>query len=226
MVTGTALFADRAEAGRLLAEPIVARHFRDAIVYALPRGGTPVAFEIAKRLDAPLELALVRKIGAPGNPELALAAVADGGLDSVVVNEDILRLTGASEAYLRQEATRELAEIERRRRVYLGERPRPDPRGRTVIIVDDGLATGATARVAVKALRHQGAARIVLAVPVAPPDTASLLRGEVDDLVCLSEPESFRGVGAFYRDFHQLTDSEVIDLLRRAATFGGVPPPA
>lgn len=220
------VFADRAEAGRLLADHIAPRGYRDAIILALPRGGVPVAFEIARRLDVPLDLALVRKIGAPGNPEVALAAVADGEGASVVVNEDILRLTGASEAYLQAEATRELAEIERRRRVYLGDRPRPDPRDRTVIIVDDGLATGATARVAIKALRRQGAARIVLAVPVAPPDTAALLRGEVDELFCLSEPEPFRGVGAAYRDFHQLTDAEVVDVLRRAAGFGATRRPA
>lgn len=219
------VFADRAEAGRLLADQVAAGGYRDAIVYALPRGGVPVAFEIARRLGAPLELAMVRKIGAPGNPELALAAVADGGQDCIVVNEDILRLTGASEAYFRGEAARELAEIDRRRRLYLGDRPRPDPRRRTVIVVDDGLATGATARVAARSLRGQGAERIVLATPVSPPDTAALLREEVDDLICLAEPENFRGVGAYYRDFHQLTDAEVVDYLHRAAEFGASPRP-
>lgn len=217
-------FADRTEAGRLLADQIAPRNYVDPVVYALPRGGVPVAFEIARRLDAPLDLALVRKVGAPRNPELALAAVMDGDHPITLVNEDIMRLTGATEDYLRREAAAELAEIERRRRLYFGDRPRPGPRGRTVIVVDDGLATGATARVAVRGLRSQGAARVILAAPVAPPETAALLRREVDELVCLTEPERFGDVGAFYADFHQLTDEEVLALLARAAAFGTSPP--
>lgn len=213
-------FADRTEAGQMLADHLAPRNYVDPVVYALPRGGVPVAFEIARRLNAPLDLALVRKVGAPRNPELALAAVMDGDHPMTLVNEDIMRLTGATEDYLRREAAAELAEIERRRRLYFGDRPRPGPRGRTVIVVDDGLATGATARVAVRGLRSQGAAKVILAVPVAPPETAALLRGEVDELVCLTEPERFGGVGAFYADFHQLTDEEVLALLARAAAFG------
>lgn len=210
------LFANRTQAGRRLAERLAPLGLTGAIVYALPRGGVPVAFEIAQALNAPLDLALVRKIGAPGQPELALAAVVDGDRPHVVVNEEIQRLTGATAAYLEREGGRALAEIERRRHLYLGHRARPDPQGRTAIVVDDGLATGATARAAIQALRSQGASRLVLAVPVAPGETAAILRGEVDDLICLAEPDDFRGVGSFYADFHQLTDGEVLGILDRA----------
>ncbi|MDQ0466978.1 putative phosphoribosyltransferase [Caulobacter ginsengisoli] len=215
------LFADRFEAGRWLAERFLASRSETPLVVALPRGGVPVAFEIAKALDAPLDLALVRKIGAPGNPELALAAVSDGTPPLLVVNEAVREMTGADETWLRAGEDRELAEIARRRRLYFGGRARPDPRGRTVLLVDDGLATGATARVAVQALKAQGAARVILAAPVAPPDTAAALRQEADEVVCLAEPEDFRGVGQFYADFHQLSDAEVIDLLDRSERFGG-----
>lgn len=220
------LFADRTQAGQLLAEAVAARGYRDPIVLALPRGGVPVALEVARRLGAPLDLALVRKIGAPGNPELALAAVVDGDHPHTVVNDEIVRLTGADAAYLERQSARQLAEIERRRRLYLGDRPRPSPAGRTVVIVDDGLATGATARVAVQALRGLGAARVILAAPVAPADTAALLRGEVDELICLAEPVRFTGVGAYYQDFHQLTDDEVLMALAQAPRFIDDAPPA
>lgn len=216
----TALFTDRAEAGRWLAEKLAVRHLGEVIVYALPRGGTPVAFEIAQALNAPLDLALVRKIGAPGQPELAVAAVVDGDDPRMVVNEELVRVTGATPKYLACEKAKELIEIERRRRLYFGHRARPDPRGKTAIIVDDGLATGATARAAIQGLRAQGAARVILAVPVAPPDTAAAMREEVDELVCLTEPTPFWGVGRFYADFHQLDDQEVLDLLARAEFFG------
>lgn len=220
------LFADRGQAGRLLAERLAGRVSGNAVVYALPRGGVPVAFEIAQALDAPLDLALVRKIGAPGNPELALAAVVDGEHPHVVVNEAVRRATGASPAWLEQEGARELAEIERRRRLYFGSRTRPDPKGRTAIVVDDGLVTGATARAAIRGLRGQGVARTILAVPVAPRDVAAQLRAEVDEFVCLAEPERFWGVGGFYADFHQLTDEDVLRQLDRASGFGVASPPA
>jgi putative phosphoribosyl transferase len=214
-------FLDRAQAGRLLADRLSGHDLRGAIVYALPRGGVPVAFEIALRLDAPLDLVLVRKIGAPGQPELALAAVVDGDHPRLVVNEVVRRATHATSAYLEEGRLRELAEIERRRKLYFGSRRRPDPNGKTAIVVDDGLATGSTALAAIQALRDQGAARLILAVPVAPADTAAEMRMAVDDLVCLAEPEVFRGVGAFYVDFHQLDDREVLGLLARSEAFGG-----
>ena len=213
-------FADRAEAGRLLAAQLVARRPQDAVVFALPRGGVPVGFEIARALDAPLDLALVRKIGAPGQPELALGAVVDGADPHLVVNEDLRRATGATDAYLDREKARQLAEIERRRRLYAEGRPHVDPKGRTAIVVDDGLATGATALAAIRALRARGVGEIVLAVPVAPPETADAMRAEVDAFVCLAEPAAFRGVGDFYDDFHQLEDDEVVRLLAAAKDFG------
>lgn len=225
MIHHAPLFQDRAEAGRRLADALVALGpdmlgAGAPLVYALPRGGVPVAFEIARRLDAPLDLALVRKIGAPGHPELALAAVVDGDRPYLLINEGVRRATGADDAFIERAQTRELAEIERRRTVYFGGRPRPDPRGRTAIIVDDGLATGATALAAVRSLRPKGAARVILAVPVAPPGTAAALRDEVDAFVCLESPASFRSVGEAYADFHQLEDREVLDLLADAADFG------
>lgn len=205
-----ARFADRAAAGRLLAQRVKALRLRDPVVYALPRGGVPVAVEVAAALRAPLDLVLVRKIGAPGQPELAIGAIVDGEAPELVMNADIAASTGATEAYVAAARRRELAEIERRRALYLAGRAPIDPAGRTAVAVDDGLATGASARAALHALRRRGAARLVLAVPVAPPGTVQALRGDADDIVCLVEAPLVFGVGAFYRDFHQLTDEEVI----------------
>jgi predicted phosphoribosyltransferase len=224
MIDHVPLFQDRAEAGRRLADAIIALGSGNLgpapLIYALPRGGVPVAFEIARRLDAPLDLVLVRKIGAPGHPELALAAVVDGDQPHLLINEGVRRATGADDAYIEQAQARELAEIERRRRVYFGDRTRPDPRERTVIIVDDGLATGATALAAIRSLRPKGAARVILAVPVAPPGAVAALRDEVDVFVCLATPAAFRSVGEAYADFHQLEDREVLAFLADAAEFG------
>ena len=208
------MFENRTDAGQRIAEAIAERSYDEPIVYALPRGGVPIAIEIGRRLGAPIDLVLVRKIGAPGYPEVALGAVTDGEEALTVVNPEVARRSGASPAYLQQARARELAEIERRRAIYLGERPRPNPKGRTAIVADDGLATGATARAAGAALRAQGAARLVLAAPVASRDAAAALTDIFDDVICLEQPEPFYGVGASYRDFHQLSDAEVLDALR------------
>jgi putative phosphoribosyl transferase len=211
---------DRAEAGRRLAERL--RHLKDAnpVVLAVPRGGVPVGLPIAQALGAPLDLLLARKIGAPEQPELALGAVVEGDPPQTVLNDRIVRALGISPAEIAQEAERQLEEIARRRRLWLRGRPPVSPRGRTAIIVDDGIATGATVRAALAALARAGAARRVLAAPVAPKETAEALRGLCDEAVFLAEPPDLGSVGAFYADFHQLDDAEVAELLARAASGG------
>jgi predicted phosphoribosyltransferase len=215
-------FPDRPEAGRLLGERLKQLGLYRPIVYALPRGGVPVGMEVAAALGAPLDLVLVRKIGAPSQPELALGAVVDGVGAETVLNEDIVALTGASETFIEAARQRELAEIERRRQHYLAGRAPLDPKGRAAVVVDDGLATGATARAALRALRRRDPSRLVLAVPVAPPEAVASLRHEADEVVCLKEASLFRGVGAFYGDFHQLSDAEVIQLLAASAKGPGL----
>ncbi len=213
-----ALFRDRTDAGRQLAAKL--RHLAAArpVVLALPRGGVPVALAVARALRAPLDLLLVRKIGAPGQPELAVGAVIDGENPRTVINPEIADMLGLSAAAIADAARREIGEIERRRLLYLrGRNPLPVA-GRTVIVIDDGIATGASIRVALSALRAAGAARVVLAVPVAPTDTVEALRGEGDEIVCVSTPADFRAVGAYYADFRQLTDAEVTELLGQAET--------
>ncbi len=217
-------FADRTDAGRQLAAELVGMALDRPVVYALPRGGVPVALEIARALDAPLDLVLVRKIGAPGEPELALGAVVEGDPPQTVINEDVRRGYGADDAYIERARQGELAELERRRALYLGGRPRLDPAGCTAIVVDDGLATGATAKAALIAVRRQGAARTVLAIPAAQQDALAAMREHADIVVCLHSVRRFAGVGAFYTDFHQLTDDETIGLLGPLAGRAPEPP--
>ena len=204
-------FGDRAEAGRRLAERLLALRLpMPAVVLALPRGGVPIGAVIASALGVPLDLLLVRKIGLPWQPEVALAAVVEGTPPEVVVDEDLQRAARIDCGYIEAQTAKALREIERRRALYLGGRAPLDIAGRTVIVVDDGLATGTTARAALAALRRRRPTRLVLAVPVAPHDTIEALRPEVDQVVCLAQPEPFVAVGAHYVDFHQLSDDEVL----------------
>lgn len=209
------LFEDRMDAGRRLGRALRAMKLEDPVVFALPRGGVPVAAEVARALHAPLDLLLVRKIGAPGQPEVAVAAVAEGPQPIVEIRNDILSLAGASPDYVQGELPLHLEEIERRRRLYLRGRSSPAVAGRTVVLVDDGIATGTTVRAALRSLRGRRPARIVLAVPVAPAEELADLRSEVDDLVCLLTPEPFVAVGAYYRHFDQTTDEQVVALMAR-----------
>lgn len=219
-------FADRQAAGKALARAVSLRHFpAPRVVLALPRGGVPVALEVARALDAPLDLVLVRKIGAPWQPELAVAAVVDGAEPEIVVDEETSALTGVDRAYIEAQAAQELREIERRRRVYLRGRAPLALEGVTTIVVDDGVATGTTVRAALRALRRRHPARLVLAVPVAPADTVSALRAEVDELICLAEPSPFHAIGLYYHDFHQVPDDEVLAALDAARGLGGAPQP-
>jgi len=210
-------FANRAEAGQRLAEALSEYKNEDVVVLAIPRGGVPIGAEVSKTLNAPLDIVLVRKIGAPMQPELAIAAVVDGAHAQTVRNEELAAALGISDEFMTKESARQLAEIERRRTLYLGNHARPSIAGKTVIVVDDGIATGATVRAALKGIRLNGPKRLILAVPVAPPDTIEALQDEVDAIVCLSKPQGFLAIGQFYSDFKQLTDTEVIDLLRSAA---------
>ncbi len=211
------VFYDRHEAGRLLAQKLA--HLRDQkpIVLALPRGGVPVGFEIAKALQAPLDVVLVRKIGVPTQPELALAAVVDGERARTSVNRELMEIFGLSEDYLAEQTEKQLAEIDRRRKLYVGDRPYLQVVGRTVIVVDDGIATGATVSAALEALRHAKPRRIVLAVPVAPQETVRELGKKVDELVCLMTPALFGAISRFYVDFHQIGDDEVVNYLATLA---------
>ena len=209
-------FADRGEAGRRLADKLLHLKDRQPIVLALPRGGVAVGFEIAQALDAPLDIVLVRKIGVPWQPELALGAVTDGAGREIFVDRDLATRLDVPDGYIEEETARQLKEIERRRKSYCEGRPALEVAGRTAIVVDDGIATGATMRVALQAVRRRGPARLVLAVPVAPPDTLAALRKEVDEAVCLETPIELGAIGFYYRDFHQMRDSEVTDLLARA----------
>jgi putative phosphoribosyl transferase len=189
---------------------------RAPVVLALPRGGVAVGFEIARALDAPLDIVLVRKIGVPWQPELALGAVTDGASPETFIDHDLAKALGVPEDYVQEETARQLEEIERRRKTYCAGRPTVNVTGRTAVVVDDGIATGATMRVALQAVRHRNPARLVLAVPVAPPETLAEFRKEADETVCLEMPAMLGAIGFYYRDFHQLSDAEVTDLLARA----------
>jgi putative phosphoribosyl transferase len=210
------MFADRIEAGRQLAEKLKGYAGREGvIVLGVPRGGVPVAFEVATALKAPLDILVLRKLGVPWQEELAFGAIAQGGVR--VLDSRIMEMLNLTTAEVEQVAAKEQVELERREKAYRGDRPPLDVRGRTVILVDDGIATGSSMRAAISALRQMGPARIVLGVPVAPPSTCERLRTEVDELVCIDMPESFYAIGQFYLDFSPVGDREVTELLARAA---------
>lgn len=210
-------FVDRTEAGKLLAAQLT-RYAgrRDSIVLALPRGGAPVAFEIAQALGAPLDVFVVRKLGVPGHEELAMGAIATGGV--MILNSDVVRYLSVPQRVIDAVARQEEQELERRERLYRGSRPAPEVGGLTAILVDDGLATGSTMRAAIAALKKLKPGRIVVAVPVAPPSAVDEIKKEVDEVVCVFTPEHFDGVGRWYGDFSQTTDDEVRSLLERAET--------
>jgi putative phosphoribosyl transferase len=208
-------FRDRFEAGRRLATAL--KHYAgrpNLLVLALPRGGVPVAFEVARALHAPLDVMLVRKLGVPGHKELAMGAIASGGIR--VISNDVVRALGLPDRAIATVAAQEEQELKRRERLYRGDRSPPQVSGKTVILVDDGLATGSTMRAAIAALKAQGPERLVVAVPVAAPETCEAMRSEVDEVVCALAPEPFLAVGQWYQDFSQITDEEVRELLRRA----------
>ena len=219
MLQGEPPFVNREDAGRRLAERLARYRDERPVVFALPRGGVPVGYEISRSLDAPLDVFVARKLGAPGQPEFGIGAVAPGGVR--VLNGNVVERLGIPADYLEMVTRRETAEVERRLRYFRGDRPEPEVRGRTVILVDDGLATGVTARAAVEALRRLEPRRLILAAPVCAAQTVELLGPEVDELVCLEAPPDLGAIGFWYRDFEQTSDEEAIDLLKRARREGG-----
>ncbi|WP_336980635.1 phosphoribosyltransferase [Altererythrobacter fulvus] len=217
-------FENRREAGRLLADALEPLGLVEPVVLALPRGGVPLGFEIARRLNAPLDILLVRKIGAPGHEEYGIGALVDGASPQIVIDERAANLTGADAAYIERETARQLAEIERRRAAYRTGEPIPLG-GRNIVVVDDGIATGGTVKAALKALAKVGAASVTLAIPVAPRSALWQLEPLCARIVCLATPEPFYAVGAHYGDFAQTEDAEVIDLLAKARQRGLDSPP-
>jgi putative phosphoribosyl transferase len=215
------MFASRKEAGRILAAEVARLNLQDPLVLALPRGGVPVAYEVAKELKARLDLVLVRKVGAPGNAELAVAAIVDGDPPDVVLNREIVEAYGLQDDELARLIALERPELERRREVFRGKRPPLSVSGKTVVIVDDGAATGTTMKVAIRAIRRRSPMQIVVALPVASEEAASEISREVDKLVCLNRPARFRALGYFYKDFHQLDDNEVVHLMARSRAPAG-----
>jgi len=213
-------FRDRGDAGRRLAVALARYKDEHPLILALPRGGVVVAAQVAAALDAPVDLILVRKIGVPLQPELTMGAVVDGEAPVIVRNEDVIRIAGITEAEFKTVCESELAEIERRRRRYLGSRERLDIGGRVAVVIDDGIATGATTRAALTAGRARGPRKLILAVPVAPKDTLALMRELADDVVCLEQHDEFGAIGFFYSDFRQTSDREVIEILARYSPHG------
>lgn len=207
------VYRNREEAGRRLADALSAFKGGDVVVLGIPRGGLPVAREVADALGAPLDIIVVRKLGAPGQPELGIGAVVDGDHPRVIFNQGVIEQLGVSEEYLQGEIDKQLKEIKRRETEYRGGRPPVALAGKTVIVIDDGIATGSSVRAALRGVRRAKPKRIVLAVPVAPPETCEALRGDADELICLETPEDFFAVGQFYRDFHQVSDEEVKTIL-------------
>lgn len=217
MLTDELPFRDRRDAGRHLAAALAHLKAENPVVLALPRGGVPVAYEVALALDAPLDVLIVRKIGAPGHPELGLGAVVDGAHPQRVLNDAVMQQVRPSMEYIAAEERRQFAEIERRRKLYCGDRPPVPLAGRTVIVVDDGIATGGTLKTALVALAQAGVKHLTFAVPVAPADVVAELRRDIPDGVCLATPPYFRAVSLHYVDFAQTTDEEVVALLDSAA---------
>ncbi len=216
------IYADRREAGRVLARELASyRRRKDVLVLALPRGGVPVAFEIAAALQAPLDVMVVRKLGYPGQEELAMGAIASGG--GIVYNEELLSQVNIPESTIEEVVRRERVELARREKLYRDDRPPIDVRGKTLILVDDGLATGSTMLAAVEAVRQQSPSRIIVAAPVAPPETIEMFHSVVDEIVCPATPSRFGGVGKWYRNFTQTSDEEVRQLLQRAAASQSEP---
>ncbi len=207
-------YANRAEAGRELAQLLEKYRCQHPVIFALPRGGVPVGREIAKRLAAPLDVVLVRKIGAPFQPELAIGAVVNGARAQIVTHDAVLRALDLPWEFVERQAVSELEVIEQRRHLYLGDSKPMDPEGRTAIIVDDGIATGTTMRAALAALRQGRPKRLVLAVPVAPPEIIEALRPEADHIVCPWTPDPFHAISLFYQDFSQVSDQDVVDMLQ------------
>ncbi|TPL43249.1 phosphoribosyltransferase [Mesorhizobium sp. B2-4-6] len=210
------MFRDRQEAGQKLGASLEALQLKDPIVLALPRGGVPVAAEIAKTLKAPLDLVIVRKVGAPGNPELAVAAIVDGNPPDVVLNREIVEVYALGDSALRVLIAQERPELEQRRAIYRGKEPPLSVAGKTVIVVDDGAATGTTMKVAIRALKRRSPQRIIVALPVAPPETMDELAQEADLTICLNQPARFRALSYYYGSFPQLSDSEVLDMMALA----------
>jgi putative phosphoribosyl transferase len=218
-VFGFPPFEDRREAGRRLAEKLSRFKDEQTVVFALPRGGVPVGYEISRALEAPLDVFISRKLGAPGQPEFGIGAVAVGGVR--ILNQDVVRRLGIPDDYIEQITAQEIAEVGRRLRYFRGERPEPEVGGRTAILVDDGLATGVTARAAVQALRMRKPRSLILAAPVCAAQSAALFKTVVDELVCLESPSDLGAIGFWYRNFEQTSDEEVVELLERARSERG-----